>query len=45
MCIRDRVHGPLDVGADAEALLVDPSFRGTEAGDLLEALALSLIHI
>lgn len=37
--IEVQVHGPLDVGTDAEALLVDPSFRGTEPGDLLEALA------
>jgi hypothetical protein len=37
--IEVQVHGLLEVGEDADALLVDPSFRGTEPGDLLEALA------
>jgi hypothetical protein len=37
--IEVQVHGPLEVAVDAHALVVDPSFRGTEAGDLLEALA------
>ena len=37
--IEVQVHGPVDVGHDVDALVADPSFRGSEAGDLLEALA------
>lgn len=37
--IEAQVHGPLDLAADAEAIVLDPSFRGTPTGDLLAALA------
>lgn len=37
-----QVHGPVDLAADAEALVLDPSFRGTPAGDVLSALAARL---
>ncbi len=34
-----QVHGPVELAADAEALVLDPSFRGTASGDLLVDLA------
>ncbi|MEV4410866.1 DUF3626 domain-containing protein [Catellatospora sp. NPDC049609] len=34
-----QVHGPVDLAADAEALVLDPSFRDTPSGDLLTELA------
>ncbi|GAA1397292.1 DUF3626 domain-containing protein [Catellatospora coxensis] len=37
-----QVHGPVDLALDAEALVLDPSFRGTPVGDLLAALATRL---
>ncbi|GAA2379287.1 hypothetical protein Cme02nite_17670 [Catellatospora methionotrophica] len=37
-----QVHGPVDLAADAEALVLDPSFRGTPDGDLLAELAARL---
>lgn len=37
--IEVQLHGLVDVGADAQALVADPSLRGTESGQLLEALA------
>jgi hypothetical protein len=37
--IETQVHGVVDLGADAEALVLDPSFRGTATGDLLVAIA------
>lgn len=36
--IEAQIHGPLDLSADVEALVADPSFRGTPVGDGLEAL-------
>jgi hypothetical protein len=42
------VHGPIDLTADAEALVVDPAFNGTTTGERLRALcerhALALLH-
>lgn len=37
-----QVHGPIDLAVDAEALVLDPSFRDTPQGDLLAALATRL---
>ncbi|WP_144121914.1 DUF3626 domain-containing protein [Catellatospora sichuanensis] len=37
-----QVHGPVDLAVDAEALVLDPSFRGTPSGDLLTGLAARL---
>lgn len=37
--IEAQVHGPVDLAADAEAIVVDPSFRGTPSGRLLEDIA------
>ncbi|MFD5782290.1 DUF3626 domain-containing protein [Streptomyces sp. NPDC126933] len=37
--IEAQVHGDLDLAADAEALVLDPSFRGTETGRLLTGMA------
>lgn len=37
--IEAQVHGPVDLGRDAEALVIDPSFDGTEVGRLLNAVA------
>lgn len=37
-----QVHGPVDLAVDAEALVLDPSFRGTPDGDLLTGLAARL---
>lgn len=34
-----QVHGRVDLAADAEALVLDPSFQGTRSGDLLTDLA------
>ncbi|WP_155369600.1 DUF3626 domain-containing protein [Catellatospora vulcania] len=34
-----QVHGPVDLAVDAEALVLDPSFRGHPAGDQLTGLA------
>ena len=34
-----QVHGRVVLAADAEALVLDPSFRGTRSGDLLADLA------
>ncbi|MEU8000170.1 DUF3626 domain-containing protein [Catellatospora sp. NPDC049111] len=37
-----QVHGPVDLAVDAEALVLDPSFHGTAAGDVLAGLAARL---
>ncbi|GAA1351520.1 DUF3626 domain-containing protein [Streptomyces beijiangensis] len=37
--IEAQVHGPVDLGRDAEALVLDPSFEGTTTGRLLAATA------
>ncbi|WP_412543845.1 DUF3626 domain-containing protein [Longispora sp. K20-0274] len=37
--VEAQVHGPVDLAADAEALVLDPSFDGTETGKLLVVLA------
>lgn len=37
--IEAQVHAVVDVGRDAEGLVVDPSFAGTPTGDALAALA------
>ncbi|MEU4383425.1 DUF3626 domain-containing protein [Micromonospora echinofusca] len=37
--IEAQIHGELSLVRDVEAMVVDPSFRGTEAGDILAALA------
>ncbi|MBB5872615.1 GNAT superfamily N-acetyltransferase [Allocatelliglobosispora scoriae] len=37
--IEAQVHGVVDLAADAEALVLDPSFRGTGTGELLAAIA------
>ncbi|MFJ4923544.1 DUF3626 domain-containing protein [Streptomyces sp. NPDC088725] len=37
--VEAQVHGDLDLATDAEALVLDPSFRGTETDRLLTALA------
>jgi hypothetical protein len=37
--VEARVHGDIDLAADAEALVLDPSFRDTETGRLPAALA------
>lgn len=37
--IEAQVHGDLDLGRDVEAVVVDPSFRGTEAGETLAGIA------
>ncbi|KIF76668.1 hypothetical protein QR77_27970 [Streptomyces sp. 150FB] len=37
--VEAQVHGDIDLAADAEALVLDPSFRDTETGRLLTALA------
>ncbi|MZD09743.1 DUF3626 domain-containing protein [Streptomyces sp. SID5785] len=38
--VEAQVHGEVDLAVDAEALVLDPSFRGTEAGELLGGLGL-----
>ncbi len=38
--VEAQVHGDVSVGADAEILVADPCFAGTQTGDLLEALCL-----
>lgn len=35
--VEAQIHGDLDLRADVETLVVDPSFQGTEIGELLEA--------
>ncbi|WP_405612336.1 DUF3626 domain-containing protein [Streptomyces sp. NBC_01508] len=37
--VEAQVHGDIDLVTDAEALVVDPSFRGTDTGRLLAATA------
>lgn len=37
--IEAQVHGPVRLDTDVEALVADPSFRGTEVGRDLEAMA------
>ncbi|MFD4770188.1 DUF3626 domain-containing protein [Streptomyces niveus] len=37
--VEAQVHGDIDLGRDAEALVADPSFRGTGTGRLLAATA------
>lgn len=37
--VEAQVHGDIDLATDAEALVVDPSFRGTDTGRLLAATA------
>jgi hypothetical protein len=36
--IEAQVHGDIDLAADVEALVIDPSFRGTETGETLLSL-------
>lgn len=36
--IEAKVHGAIDLSEDVERLVADPSFRGTETGELLEAI-------
>lgn len=36
--IEVQVHGDIDLSADVEAMVTDPSFQGTQTGDQLEAL-------
>jgi hypothetical protein len=36
--IEAQVHGPIDLGEDAERLVADPAFRGTPTGQLLSEL-------
>ncbi|WP_327671580.1 MULTISPECIES: DUF3626 domain-containing protein [unclassified Streptomyces] len=38
--VEAQVHGDVHLTRDAEALVLDPSFRGTRTGDLLEGLGL-----
>ncbi|MFI7012162.1 DUF3626 domain-containing protein [Streptomyces sp. NPDC050145] len=38
--VEAQVHGDVDLRTDAEALVLDPSFRGTETGELLAGLGL-----
>ncbi|NBM20234.1 DUF3626 domain-containing protein [Streptomyces sp. GC420] len=40
--IEAQVHGTIDLARDAEALVLDPSFAGTDAGALLEGTAARL---
>lgn len=37
--IEAQVHGPVTLATDVEALVMDPSFRGTESGNLLGEMA------
>lgn len=37
--IETQIHGAVSLSADVEALVVDPSFRGTRSGELLLATA------
>lgn len=37
-CVEAHVHGPVDLRADVEALVVDPSFDGTPTGAVLDAI-------
>ncbi|PZF98155.1 DUF3626 domain-containing protein [Micromonospora deserti] len=37
--IEAQIHGELDLARDVEAIVVDPSFRGTEAGAALAGIA------
>jgi hypothetical protein len=37
--VEAQVHGPLELRADVEAVVIDPAFGGTPAGDLLVAAA------
>ncbi|MEV6520778.1 DUF3626 domain-containing protein [Longispora sp. NPDC051575] len=37
--VEAQVHGPVDLATDAEALVLDPSFAGTDTGALLVDLA------
>ena len=37
--VETQVHGGVDLAADVEAIVADPSFRGTPTGDLLAGLA------
>ncbi|MEV4466406.1 DUF3626 domain-containing protein [Micromonospora echinofusca] len=37
--IEAQIHGELSLARDVEAMVVDPSFRGTEAGEILATLA------
>ncbi|MFC8830323.1 DUF3626 domain-containing protein [Streptomyces sp. NPDC057137] len=37
--VEAQVHGDIDLARDAEALVVDPSFRGTDTGRLLAVTA------
>lgn len=40
--VEAQVHGGVHLGADVEAVVADPSFRGTPTGDLLAGLAPAL---
>ncbi|MFI8962864.1 DUF3626 domain-containing protein [Streptomyces sp. NPDC053493] len=37
-CVEAHVHGPVEIGRDVEALVLDPSFRGTEVEAAARAL-------
>ena len=37
--IEAQVHGPVELASDVDAMVVDPSFRGTETGARLSAMA------
>jgi hypothetical protein len=37
--IEAQIHGPVRLDTDVEALVADPSFRGTEIGQALDAMA------
>lgn len=37
--IEAQVHGSIDLATDVQAIVIDPSFAGTEVGDRLHALA------
>lgn len=38
--IEAQVHGPIDLAADGEAIMADPSFRDTDVGRILDEIAL-----
>lgn len=40
--IEAQIHGPIPLATDVIGLVVDPSFRNTEVGDQLEALAAAI---
>ena len=41
--VEAQVHGGVHLGTDVEAVVADPSFRGTPSGDVLERLAPALV--